>query len=79
MMVEFLYQMAGNTNNRSNTMSTETEEITIKVDQDHYKQIEAVATLRRISVEQLVDETMGSYIASVNVSLGELSRNIFKQ
>ncbi|HID70028.1 MAG TPA: hypothetical protein EYP35_06105 [Desulfobacterales bacterium] len=58
-------------------MNQETEDITVTANQEQYKRIEALATLRRISVEKLVDEIIESHMASVNIALGELSRNIF--
>jgi len=60
-------------------MNQETEDITITVDRENHKRMEALATLRRLSVEQLVEETMSVHMATVNITLGELSRNIFKE
>ena len=60
-------------------MNQETKDITITVHHENYKRIEALATLRRISVEKLADEIIGSHMATVDVTLGELSRNIFRE
>ena len=54
-------------------------EISITIEQDRYKNIEALATLRGLKIEELIDETMESLLASVNTSLNEISKNIYKE
>ena len=60
-------------------MNPKVEEIIFTVDREQLIRMKALATLRRLSVEQLVEETMNVHMLSVNVALGELSRNIFRE
>jgi hypothetical protein len=55
------------------------QKINITMDQDRYNSIEALATLRGLKIEELIDETMGSLLASVNTSLSEISENFYRR
>jgi hypothetical protein len=55
------------------------QKINITMDQDRYNSIEALATLRGLKIEELIDETMGSLLASVNTSISEISENLYRR
>ncbi len=53
-------------------------DITIKIDSDKLKNLEALATLRMTTAEELIQETIEALLNTVDASLKDIEKNLFQ-